>query len=117
MGLAQQGQGGQYVEEAYKKLMAQHASSAGSSSSSSSSSGSGSTFPINTHGGLLGQGAPWEAPAMYSLVEAVQQLRGQAGGRQVQGARRALVYGNGGVFSASAVAILERAGAVMPSKL
>ena len=43
-----------------------------------------SVFPINSHGGLLGQGAPWEAPAMYSLVEAVQQLRWQAHGRQVR---------------------------------
>jgi hypothetical protein len=44
---------------------------------------------------------------MHSLIEAVTQLRGEAAGRQVAGARRALVYGNGGVFSASAVAILE----------
>jgi hypothetical protein len=44
---------------------------------------------------------------MHSLIEAVAQLRGEAAGRQVAGARRALVYGNGGVFSASAVAILE----------
>lgn len=109
MGLAQQGQGGQYVEEAYRRRMAQQASSTGSSAGSST--GSSSVLPINTHGGLLGQGAPWEAPAMYSLVEAVQQLRGQAVGRQVQGARRALVYGNGGIFSASAVVILERVAA------
>jgi hypothetical protein len=44
---------------------------------------------------------------MHSLIEAVAQLRGEAAGRQVPGAKRALVYGNGGVFSASAVAILE----------
>jgi len=64
-------------------------------------------LPINTHGGLLAQGAPWEAPAMYSLVEAVEQLAGRAHGRQVPEARTALVYGNGGIFSASAVAVLR----------
>lgn len=63
-------------------------------------------FPVNTHGGLLSFGAPWETPAMYNIIEAVQQLNGAAGKRQVPGARRALVYGNGGIFSASAVAIL-----------
>jgi acetyl-CoA acetyltransferase len=65
-------------------------------------------LPVNTHGGLLGFGAPWEVPAMYSVIEAVRQLRGEAEGRQVLGARRALVYANGGIFSSSAVVILER---------
>jgi hypothetical protein len=91
------------------------------------------TFPINTHGGLLAFGAPWETPAMYNIIEAVQQLNGTATNRQVDNARRALVYGNiycssnnlcalrisdynllnvltgnGGIFSASAVAILGK---------
>lgn len=48
---------------------------------------------------------------MYSLIEAVTQLRGEAAARQVPNARRALVYGNGGVFSASAVVLLEGCGA------
>jgi acetyl-CoA acetyltransferase len=65
-------------------------------------------FPVNTHGGLLAFGAPWETPAMYNVIEAVAQLRGQAKERQVPDCRRALVYGNGGIFSASAVAILGR---------
>ena len=44
---------------------------------------------------------------MYNIVEACEQLSGRAGpDRQVPGARRALVYGNGGIFSHSAVAIL-----------
>ena len=62
---------------------------------------------MNTHGGLMGFGAPWEVPAMYSIIEACEQLSGNAGPeRQVPGARRALVYGNGGIFSHSAVGIL-----------
>lgn len=74
-------------------------------------------WPVNTHGGLLGFGAPWEVPAMISLVEAVTQLRGEAAGRQVEGAARALVYGNGGIFSSSAVAILQGQQCGVPSKL
>lgn len=57
-----------------------------------------SEFPINTHGGLLAFGAPWEVPAMYNIIEAVHQLNGQAGSRQVPAARRALVYGRKNIF-------------------
>jgi acetyl-CoA acetyltransferase len=49
-------------------------------------------LPVNTHGGLLSFGAPWETPAMYNIIEAVQQLNGTASGRQVSNAKRALVY-------------------------
>jgi acetyl-CoA acetyltransferase len=66
-----------------------------------------SEFPFNLHGGLACFGAPWEVPAMYGVLEAVAQLTGRAAGRQVTPKpRRALVYGNGGIFSASAVAVL-----------
>lgn len=50
-------------------------------------------LPVNTHGGLLSFGAPWETPAMYNIIEAVEQLNGTAYGRQVKNAKRALVYG------------------------
>jgi hypothetical protein len=45
---------------------------------------------------------------MYGVLEAVAQLTGRAGpDRQIAPKpRRALVYGNGGIFSASAVAVL-----------
>ena len=97
VGLAPKGRGGDWVEARYRE-----SEEAGGAVSSE-------LFPVNTHGGLLAFGAPWEVPAMYSLYEAVQQLRWTAGERQVPQARRALVYGNGGIFSASAVALLERA--------
>jgi hypothetical protein len=46
---------------------------------------------------------------MYGLlliVEAVRQLRGECGDRQVQNANIALVHGNGGVLSSQVTAIL-----------
>jgi hypothetical protein len=51
---------------------------------------------------------------MYGLlliVEAVRQLRGECGDRQVQNANIALVHGNGGVLSSQVTALLgaERA--------
>ena len=39
---------------------------------------------------------------MFLLIEAVQQLRGEAGDRQVDGARTALVHGLGGVHMSGA---------------
>jgi hypothetical protein len=44
---------------------------------------------------------------MLHVTEAVHQLRGTAGNRQVPGARRAVVSGNGGVFSVCGVMVLE----------
>ena len=45
---------------------------------------------------------------MYNIIEAVDQISGTAEGRQVPSCRRALVYGNGGIFSHSSVAILGK---------
>lgn len=45
---------------------------------------------------------------MYHIIEAANQLTGNAEGRQIDNCRRALVYANGGIFSASAVAIFAR---------
>ena len=42
------------------------------------------------------------------MVEALEQLAGTAWGRQVPDCRTAAVYGNGGIFTASAVCILQR---------
>lgn len=67
----------------------------------------GYKLPVNTHGGLLSFGAPWEAPAIFSIIEAVLQIRGKCGERQLTQASPALIYGNGGIFTSSAVAILS----------
>lgn len=96
VGKAERGQGGAFVESAYNLALR------------NGGTVDPNVFPINTHGGLLSFGAPWETPAIYSAIEAVAQLNGTASDRQVDKCNRALVYGNGGIFSASSVAILER---------
>ena len=65
----------------------------------------GSGPPMNTNGG----GLSYQHPGMYGLlevVEAVRQLRGEGGERQVQGAEVALVHANGGVLSSQCTALL-----------
>ncbi len=67
--------------------------------------GPGGRLPVNTNGG----GLSCVHPGMYgifALIEAVQQLRGECGARQVAGAATALVQGNGGVLSSQSTAIL-----------
>jgi acetyl-CoA acetyltransferase len=61
--------------------------------------GIGGALPITTHGGLLSGGHPGLGGGFFHVVEAVRQLRGEAGGRQVKDAEVALVHGNGGVIS------------------
>jgi len=57
-------------------------------------------------GGLLSKGHPLGATGLAQITELTWQLRGEAGERQVPGARTALQH-NGGLGSAMSVAILE----------
>ncbi|MCZ7530802.1 MAG: acetyl-CoA acetyltransferase [Acidimicrobiia bacterium] len=62
-------------------------------------------LPTNTDGGGLSACHPGMR-GIFLIVEAVRQLRGEAGDRQVDGARLACVNGTGGWFSSTATAIL-----------
>ena len=85
-GFCEKGKGGQYVIEKGLSL--------------------GDALPVNTHGGLLSQA---HSGGILHLTEAVKQLRGECGSRQVPNADIALVSGGGGIlFAAHAGALLQR---------
>ena len=67
--------------------------------------GPGGDFPALTSGGGLSYNHPG-ALGLLLVVEAVRQLRGEAGDRQVPGARLAAANGVGGLFSTSSTVIL-----------
>lgn len=64
----------------------------------------GGSLPVNTNGGGLSFGHPGMY-GIFTIVEAVEQLRGHANGRQVKDAQIALCHGNGAVLSGQATAI------------
>ncbi len=66
------------------------------------------SLPVNTHGGLLSHSHTGHPGSMFALTEAVTQLRGEAGARQVPGAEVGLVHGQGGVLSSHCTVILGR---------
>ena len=92
MGFCERGQGGAFVESGATTL--------------------GGRIPVNTSGGLVSKGHPVGATGLSMTNELVQQLRGEAGERQVEGARFALAENGGGVIgfdeAACSVLILER---------
>lgn len=85
LGFCKPGEGGAFVEDG--KL------------------GPGGSLPTNTSGG----GLSYTHPGMFgifTLIEGVRQLRGEAGDRQVQNAKTALCNGTGGVLSSTGTVIL-----------
>ncbi|HBX68369.1 MAG TPA: thiolase domain-containing protein [Chloroflexi bacterium] len=65
-------------------------------------------LPIATMGGLKARGNPWGATGVYQAVEAVLQLRGQAGESQIPGAKFGLTQCLGGPASTAITNIFER---------
>ena len=76
LGFCRKGEGGRFIEEG--------------------DSGIGGKIPVNTSGGLLSKGHVIGATGISQIIELVRQLRGQAGRRQVEGARVALQHNGGG---------------------
>jgi acetyl-CoA acetyltransferase len=72
----------------------------------------GGRIPVNTSGGLVSKGHPIAATGLAMMHEIVAQLRGEAGARQVAGARVGIVENGGGFWgveeAATAITILAR---------
>lgn len=67
----------------------------------------GGTIPVNVSGGLLSKGHPLGATGIANIYEVTTHLRGEAGKRQVQGARIGMTHVIG-LGSACAIHILEK---------
>jgi acetyl-CoA C-acetyltransferase len=66
-------------------------------------------WPLNTNGGQLSMGQAGIAGGMQHITDALEQLMGRAGERQVKSCERAYVSGTGGFMSEQAALILEGA--------
>ena len=64
-------------------------------------------FPINPSGGLKSKGHPVGATGVAQICEAVDQLRGESGKRQIKNAKTALTQNMGGSGGSSVVHIME----------
>jgi acetyl-CoA C-acetyltransferase len=64
-------------------------------------------IPVATFGGLKARGHAGGATGVYQAVEAVLQLREQAGDNQVSGARTALIQGIGGLGGTAVTHVLQ----------
>jgi acetyl-CoA acetyltransferase len=64
-------------------------------------------FPLNTHGGQLGYGQTGMAGGMSQVIEAVRQITGRGGARQLARADKIFVSGNGGIMSEQTALVLE----------
>jgi acetyl-CoA acetyltransferase len=85
LGFCAKGEGGPFVEDGKLRV--------------------GGALPTNTDGGGLSACHPGQR-GLFLLVEAVRQLRGEAGPRQIPDARLACVSGTGGWFCSSGTVIL-----------
>ncbi len=97
------------LDDTYSYKLLQHLHSMAKSRAEEERVLSGDGPALNPSGGALGIGNLLEASALHRLLECVLQLRGEAGGIQVKGARSALVQSWRGVPTATGgVAMLSR---------
>ena len=71
----------------------------------------GGKVPVNVSGGLLSKGHPLGATGIANIYEVSTHLRGEAGERQVEGARMGMTHvvgGGPGMGTACAIHILEK---------
>ena len=71
----------------------------------------GGSVPVNVSGGLLSKGHPLGATGIANIYEVSTHLRGEAGDRQVEGARIGMTHvvgGGPGMGTACAIHILEK---------
>ncbi len=71
----------------------------------------GGDFPMNTSGGGLSFGHPGMF-GIYTIIESVQQLRGECGARQVENAHVGLAHAPGGYMSSQSTVIFGTASAL-----
>jgi len=88
LGFVKKGQGGRFVEDGNTAI--------------------GGKIPVNTSGGLKACGHPVGATGIKQAAEIVNQLRGEAGKRQVEGAKIGLAHNVGGSGATALVHILGR---------
>ncbi len=79
----------------------------GGAISEAGDTGLGGRLPVNPSGGLKAKGHPVGATGVAQVAEIALQLRGEAGDRQVEGARTGLAQNMGGSGGSSIVHILE----------
>ena len=84
LGLCGEGEGGRLIDEGVTEI--------------------GGRLPVNTSGGLLAKGHPVGATGLSQIYEIWLQLRGEAGDRQVAGARAGLTENGGGMVRGEAAA-------------
>ena len=65
-------------------------------------------IPVNTGGGLIGDGHPVGATGVRQVYEAYQHLTGQAGARQIEGAKKFLTFNMGGSLTTAVAMIWGR---------